>query len=106
MEESMNNEMDRATEMSETNGGDQDFVSRKSQGPSKGFMTLVGGGVAALVAIGVVAFNRHKRKKLEADEDYLEDFESDDIPEPFKDIETKLEDQDEEKSEKEPAEEK
>lgn len=101
MEESMNNEMDRITEMSETNSGDQDFVSKKSQGPSKAFMTLVGGGVAALLAIGVVAFNRHKRKKLETDEDYLEDFEPDDFT-TDKDIETEW-DQNEEKSEEEPA---
>lgn len=67
MEENKNMEMEvqnETTDMMEI----PPMESKESSGPSKGFVTLVVGGLAAAVAGGIVAFRRHKKKKLENEE--------------------------------------
>lgn len=67
MEETMNNEMEVTTEVSEFEGTNQETVSYEtSSGPSKGFVALVVGGIAAVAVGAAVAIKRHKKKKADA----------------------------------------
>lgn len=50
----------------------EDITSAITGGPSKGFMALVVGGVAAIAIGAVVAVKRHKNKKA-SDQDLVED---------------------------------
>ena len=66
----MNNGIDEvSTEVSEVGDATQEvMIEEASSGPSKGFVALVVGGIAA-VAVGVtVAVKRHKKKKAVAKE--------------------------------------
>lgn len=64
MDENMNTEV--STEEIKVEGMDQNlsFESDLPSGPSKGFLIAVGGAITAAVVGGVVAFNRHKKKKV------------------------------------------
>lgn len=71
MEETMNTGMDVSTEVSET-AAQEVSVEEISSGPSKGFVALVVGGIAA-AGIGVaVMIKKHKKKKAEAQGDDLD----------------------------------
>lgn len=74
MEENMNNEVEVTTEVSGAEEVTQDIaIEDSSSGPSKGFMALVAGGVAAVVVGTVIAIKRHKKKKAaQKDEDKIE----------------------------------
>lgn len=59
-----------------------DIEFESSEGPSKGFVTLVVGGVAALAVGAGIAWKRHKKKKAEklvVDDDNYEDEEEEEL---------------------------
>lgn len=93
MEETMNNEVEVTTEVSGAEEMTQEItIEESSAGPSKGFVALVVGGIAAAVVGTVVAVKRHKKKKADAEdpvEEYDQDFDDfyeeedlDDVQEP------------------------
>lgn len=87
MEENMNNEVEVTTEVSGAEEVTQEItIEDSSSGPSKGFIALVAGGVAAVVVGTVIAIKRHKKKKAarkDEDENEIEEGQNPD------DIETK-----------------
>lgn len=79
MDETMNTTTEVTTEVSELGGLSQEI--EETSGPSKGFVALVVGGIAA-AAVGVaVAVKRHKKKK--ADESEIKDEDLDDYEDDF-----------------------
>lgn len=82
MDETMNTGVEVTTDVSGKDEVSQEIttIEETSSGPSKMFVGLVVGGIAA-VAIGVtVAWKRHKKNKAEkAQESAEEDFEDDDF---------------------------
>lgn len=84
MEENMNNEVEVTTEVSGAEEVTQEItIEDSSSVPSKGFMALVAGGVAAVVVGTVIAIKRHKKKK-----DGRKDEDKNEIEEGRDDIET------------------
>lgn len=80
MEENKNMEMEVQNEMTDmVELPPMESESNESSGPSKGFVTLVVGGLAAAVAGGIVAFRRHKKKKLEKEFDDFVDVDGEEI---------------------------
>lgn len=64
MDETMNVGTEATTEVSEVDGMNQNIeINDCSDGPSKGFIALVVGGIAAVAVGAAVAIKRHKKKK-------------------------------------------
>lgn len=78
MEDIKNNEVEVTTEVSGAEEMTQEILIPKSSSeePSKGFVALVVGGIAAAVVGTVVAVKRHKKKKTDA-EDPVEEYDQD-----------------------------
>lgn len=81
MDETMNTEVEVMTDVSGEDGVSQETtIEETSGGPSKTFVGLVVGGIAAVAIGATVAWKRHKRKKAEkAQEAAEEDFEDDEF---------------------------
>lgn len=80
MDNTMNTEVEVTTEVSGEEVKPEIMVEEFSGGPSKTFVGLVVGGIAAVAIGATVAWKRHKRKKAEkAQEAAEEDFEYDDL---------------------------
>lgn len=80
MDDTMNTGVEVTTEVSGAEDVTQEItIEETSGGPSKGFMALVVGGIAATVIGTVVAVKRHKKKKASelADEEEYEDVDFD-----------------------------
>lgn len=67
MDETMNTGVEVTTE--ETGVGKEIVIEDFSSGPSKGFVTLIAGGIVAVVIGTAIAIKRHKKKKAEAREE-------------------------------------
>lgn len=82
MEETMNTGVEEVTtEVFETEEVDQEITIDETSGPSKGFIALAAGGIAAIVVGTIVAVKRHKKKKADAQkEDQFEEGNSDESP--------------------------
>ena len=85
----MDNTMNTGVEVTKDVSG-EDKVSQEitieetSGGPSKTFVGIVVGGIAAVATIATVAWKRHKKNKAEkAQESAEEDFEDDDFDDEF-----------------------
>lgn len=80
MDNTMNTEVEVTTEVSGEEVKPEIMIEESSCGPSKTFVGLVVGGIAAVAIGATVAWKRHKRKKAEkAQEAAEEDFEYDDL---------------------------
>lgn len=78
MDETKNTEVEVTTEVSGEEVKPEIMVEESSGGPSKTFVGLVVGGIAAVAIGATVAWKRHKKKKAEkAQEAAEEDFEDD-----------------------------
>lgn len=78
MDETKNTEVEVTTEVSGEEVKPEIMVEESSSGPSKTFVGLVVGGIAAVAIGATVAWKRHKKKKAEkAQEATEEDFEDD-----------------------------
>lgn len=110
MDDTMNTGVEVTTEVSGAEDVTQEItIEETSGGPSKGFMALVVGGIAAAVVGTVVAVKRHKKKK--ASESADEEYEDEDFDEFVDDLDDEYVEEPaiqvvENKSEKEPAEKK
>lgn len=91
MDETMNTGVEVMTDVSGDNEVSQEIaIEETSGGPSKTFVGLVVGGIAAVAIGATVAWKRHKKKKAEkAQEAAEEDFEDDEFYEedPDEDLE-------------------
>lgn len=110
MDETMNTGVEVATEVSGAEEVTQEVtIEETSGGPSKGFVALVVGGIAAVAVGATIAINRHKKKKasalVEEDDEFEEDF-SEDLENEEKPEHVEAEVVQEEKSEEKPAEKK
>lgn len=91
MDETMNTGVEVTTEVSGTEEVSQEITFEGcSGGPSKAFVGLVVGGIAAVVIGATVAWKRHKKKKAAKAQEAEEDFEDDEFYE--EDFEENLED--------------
>ena len=83
MDETMNTGVEVTTDVSGEDEVSQEItIEETSGGPSKTFVGLVVGGIAAIAIGATVAWNRHKKNKAEkAQEAAEEDFEDDDFDE-------------------------
>ena len=92
MVETMNTGVEVTTDVSGEDEVSQEItIEETSGGPSKTFVGLVVGGIAAVAIGATVAWKRHKKNKAEkAQEPAEEDFEDDDFDEEFfdEDLET------------------
>lgn len=80
MDEFKNTEVEVTTEVSGEEVKPEIMVEESSGGPSKTFVGLVVGGIAAVAIGATVAWKRHKKKKQKkAQEAAEEDFEYDDL---------------------------
>ena len=80
MDETMNTGVEVTTEVSGEEVKPEIMIEETSGGPSKTFVGLVVGGIAAVAVGATVAWKRHKKKKAEkAQESAEEDFEDDDF---------------------------
>lgn len=80
MDETMNTGVEVTTEVSEEEVKPEIMIEEVSGGPSKTFVGLVVGGIAAVAIGATVAWKRHKKNKAEkAQEAAEEDFEDDDF---------------------------
>lgn len=80
MDETMNTGVEVTTEVSGEEVKPEIMVEESSGGPSKTFVGLVVGGIAAVAIGATVAWKRHKKNKAEkAQEAAEEDFEDDDF---------------------------
>lgn len=80
MDDTMNTGVEVTTEVSGAEDVTQEItIEETSGGPSKGFMALVVGGIAAAVVGTVVAVKRHKKKK--ASESAVEEYKGEDLDE-------------------------
>lgn len=86
MDETMNTGVKVTTEGSGEEVKPEIKIEESSGGPSKTFVGLVVGGIAAVAIGAAVAWNRHKKNKAEkAQEAAEEDFEDDDFDDEFLD---------------------
>ena len=92
MVETMNTGVEVTTDVSGEDEVSQEItIEETSGGPSKTFVGLVVGGIAAVAIGATVAWKRHKKNKAEkAQEAAEEDFEDDDFDDEFfdEDLET------------------
>lgn len=92
MVETMNTGVEVTTDVSGEDEVSQEItIEETSGGPSKTFVGLVVGGIAAVAIGATVAWKRHKKNKAEkAQEPAEEDFEDDDFDDEFfdEDLET------------------
>ena len=93
MVETMNTGVEVTTDVSGNDEVSQEIttIEETSGGPSKTFVGLVVGGIAAIAIGATVAWKRHKKNKAEkAQESAEEDFEDDDFDDEFfdEDLET------------------
>ena len=93
MDETMNTGVEVTTDVSGNDEISQEItaIEETSGGPSKTFVGLVVGGIAAVAIGATVAWKRHKKNKAEkAQESAEEDFEDDDFDDEFfdEDLET------------------
>ena len=80
MDETMNTGVEVTTEVSGEEVKPEIMIEESSGGPSKAFVGLVVGGIAAVAIGAAVAWKRHKKKKAEkAQEVAEEDFEDDEF---------------------------
>lgn len=80
MDETMNTGVEVTTEVSGEEVNQEIMIEESSGGPSKTFVGLVVGGIAAVAIGATVAWKRHKKKKAEkAQEAAEEDFEDDEF---------------------------
>lgn len=80
MDETMNTGVEVTTEVSGEEVKPEIMIEETSGGPSKTFVGLIVGGIAAVAIGATVAWKRHKKKKAEkAQEAAEEDFEDDDF---------------------------
>ena len=80
MVETMNTGLEVTTEVSGEEVKPEIMIEENSGGPSKTFVGLVVGGIAAVAIGATVAWKRHKKNKAEkAQEAAEEDFEDDDF---------------------------
>ena len=80
MDETKNTEVEVTTEVSGEEVKPEIMVEESSSGPSKTFVGLVVGGIAAVAIGATVAWKRHKKNKAEkAQEAAEEDFEDDEF---------------------------
>ena len=87
MVETMNTGVEVTTDVSGKDEVSQEItIEETSGGPSKTFVGLVVGGIAAVAIGATVAWKRHKKNKAEkAQEPAEEDFEDDDFDDEFLD---------------------
>ena len=86
MDETMNTGVEVTTEVSGAEEVTQEVMIEETSGPSKGFVALVVGSVAAVAIGAMVAINRHKKRKAleqveddyEFEDDFSEDLEDED----------------------------
>lgn len=86
MDETMNTGVEVTTDVSGKDEISQEIttIEETSGGPSKTFVGLVVGGIAAIAIGATVAWKRHKKNKAEkAQESAEEDFEDDDFDDEF-----------------------
>lgn len=86
MDETMNTGVEVTTDVSGNDEVSQEIttIEETSGGPSKTFVGLVVGGIAAVAIGATVAWKRHKKNKAEkAQESAEEDFEDDDFDDEF-----------------------
>ena len=80
MDDTMNTGVEVTTEVSGEEVKPEIMIEETSGGPSKTFVGLVVGGIAAVAIGATVAWKRHKKNKAEkAQEAAEEDFEDDDF---------------------------
>ena len=80
MDNTMNTGVEVTTEVSGEEVKPEIMIEETSGGPSKTFVGLVVGGIAAVAIGATVAWRRHKKNKAEkAREAYEEDFEDDEF---------------------------
>lgn len=80
MDNTMNTGVEVTTEVSGEEVKPEIMIEENSGGPSKTFVGLVVGGIAAVAIGATVAWKRHKKNKAEkAQEPAEEDFEDDDF---------------------------
>lgn len=80
MDDTMNTGVEVTTEVSGEEVKPEIMIEETSGGPSKTFVGLVVGGIAAVAIGATVAWKRHKKNKAEkAQEPAEEDFEDDDF---------------------------
>ena len=80
MDNTMNTGVEVTTEVSGEEVKPEIMIEETSGGPSKTFVGLVVGGIAAVAVGATVAWKRHKKNKAEkAQEPAEEDFEGDDF---------------------------
>lgn len=80
MDDTMNTGVEVTTEVSGEDVKPEIMIEETSGGPSKTFVGLVVGGIAAVAIGATVAWKRHKKNKAEkAQEPAEEDFEDDDF---------------------------
>lgn len=79
MDETMNTGVEVTTEVSGEEVKPEIMVEESSGGPSKTFVGLVVGGIAAVAIGATVAWKRHKKKKAAKAQDTEEDFEDDEF---------------------------
>ena len=86
MVETMNTGVEVMTDVSGEEVKPEIMIEETSGGPSKTFVGLVVGGIAAVAIGATVAWKRHKKNKAEkAQETDEEDFEDDDFDDEFLD---------------------
>ena len=86
MDNTMNTGVEVTTEVSGEEVKPEIMIEETSGGPSKTFVGLVVGGIAAVAIGATVAWKRHKKNKAEkAQEPAEEDFEDDDFDDEFLD---------------------
>ena len=84
MDETMNTGVEVTTEVSGEEVKPEIMIEESSSGPSKTFIGLVVGGIAAVAIGATVAWKQHKKNKAEkAQEPAEEDFEDDDFDDDF-----------------------
>ena len=93
MVETMNTGVEVTTDVSGEDEVSQEItIEETSGGPSKTFVGLVVGGIAAVAVGATVAWKRHKKNKAEkAQEPAEEDFEDDDFDDEFLDEDSETE---------------
>lgn len=86
MDETMNTGVEVTTEVSKEEVKPEIMIEEVSGGPSKTFVGLVVGGIAAVAIGATVAWKRHKKNKAEkaqeaAEEDFDDEFYEEDLDE-------------------------
>ena len=96
MDDTMNTGVEVTTEVSGEEVKPEIMIEETSGGPSKTFVGLVVGGIAAVAIGATVAWKRHKKNKAEkaqeaAEEDFEDDFYEEDLDEDPEDEEVAAE---------------